>query len=787
MRWLIARVTPGIERLSAWLADRPNVARTAVTSAILVSWVTAILLAGFTWDLLSSIPDRDTLRRVGDMAQATTLLDRQDRAVFTIFTEQRIEIPLGQMSPLLVKAIVSIEDQRFYEHQGVDTVRIAAAALTNLREGRRAQGGSTLTQQLARQAFLTLDKSYVRKFKEIIVAAELEAEYTKDEILELYLNKVYFGDGLHGVEAAALGFFGKHASDLTLGEAALIAGLVKSPSSYAPTVNLKRAVARRDLVLQTMVTSGVVTAAEADQAKAQPVRLKSTLGRDDPHGAWFKEEVRRQLIARFGLDRVYEGGLKVYTTVDMAMQQAAELLVEDALIEVENRRASGRKKGEPADDTPLEGALVALDPQTGHVRALVGGRSFESSQFNRAIQAKRQPGSAFKPFVFAAALERGWSPSSVIDRLDQPIQTLQGAWMPEDEHATSPSMTLRTALRTSSNRAAVRLLEEVGIPPTVDYAKRLGVGLVPSVPSLALGTGEVTLEGMTAAFATFASAGIHRTPVFIRRVEDRDGQVIFEAPDDAIQVVSETTAFLLSSMLSDVVNYGTAWKARRVGFMLPAAGKTGTTNDYVDAWFVGYTPKLVAGVWIGFDQPRTILGGGYAGEIAVPLWGRFMKAATRGDRPEWFATPKGLIGVAVCRVSGRLPDDGCADVEVVSDSGEVSHRSMVITDYFLQGKAPSQVCPLHPGRGMLATMGGWFGKDGPKPVAASDLGLPTQSAPGVAAQPPAAPDTRRAAEPPSGGEGGDKAPAKKKRGFWSRIFGKGKATPPPPGDTAPPK
>ena len=780
---MIARVTRGIERLSAWLAGRPNVARTTVTAAILVSWVTAILLAGFTWDLLSSIPDRDTLRRVGDMAQATTLLDRQDRAVFTIFTEQRIEVPLAQMSPLLVKAIVSIEDQRFYEHQGVDTVRIAAAALTNLREGRRAQGGSTLTQQLARQAFLTLDKSYVRKFKEIIVAAELEAEYSKDEILELYLNKVYFGDGLHGVEAAALGFFGKHASDLTLGEAALIAGLVKSPSSYAPTVNLKRAVSRRDLVLQTMVASGVITAVEADQAKAQPVRLKSTLGRDDPHGAWFKEEVRRQLIARFGLDRVYQGGLKVYTTVDMAMQQAAELLVEDALIEVENRRASGRKKGELVDDTPLEGALVALDPQTGHVRALVGGRSFESSQFNRAIQAKRQPGSAFKPFVFAAALEQGWSPSSVIDRLDQPIQTLQGAWMPEDEHATSPMMTLRTALRTSSNRAAVRLLEEIGIPPTVEYAKRLGVGLVPSVPSLALGTGEVTLEGMTAAYATFASAGVHRTPVFIRRVEDRDGQVIYEAPDDATQVVSETTAFLLSSMLSDVVNYGTAWKARRVGFMLPAAGKTGTTNDYVDAWFVGYTPKLVAGVWIGFDQPRTILGGGYAGEIAVPLWGRFMKAATKGDRPEWFATPKGLIGVAVCRISGQLPDEGCSDVEVVSDTGEVSHRSMVITDYFQQGKAPSQVCPLHPGRNMLATMAGWFGKDGPKPVAASDLGLPTQSAPGVAPQPPSEPDTRRAAEPPPGG---DEAPAKKKRGFWSRVFGKGKSTP-TPGDTAPPK
>ena len=769
MRAWLARLGGVIDRLSVFLARRPGAARATVAAAIVVSWVAAVGLAWFTWDLLSAIPDRDRLRGVGDMAQATTLLDRQDRPVFTIFKEQRIEIPLSKISPLLVKAIISIEDQRFYEHQGVDTVRIAGSALTNLREGRRAQGASTLTQQLARQAFLTLDKSYIRKLKEVIVAAELEAEYSKDEILELYLNKVYFGDGLHGVEAASLGFFGKHAADLTLPEAALIAGLVKSPSSFAPTVNLKRAIARRDLVLQTMVSSGVVTEAEADQAKAAPVTLKSTLGRDDPYGAWFKEEVRRQLIARFGLDRVYEGGLKVYTTVDMAMQQAAELLLEDALIEVENRRASARRKGEPADETPLEGALVALDPHTGHVRALVGGRNFGSSQFNRAIQAKRQPGSAFKPFVFAAALEAGWSPASVIDRLDQPIQTLQGAWMPEDEHSTSPTMTLRTALRTSSNRAAVRLLEEVGIPPTVDYARKLGVGLVPSVPSLALGTGEVTLEGMTAAYATFASAGVRRTSVFIRRVEDRDGQVIYESPDEATQVVSATTAFLLSSMLSDVVNYGTAWKARRVGFMLPAAGKTGTTNDYVDAWFVGYTPKLVAGVWIGFDQPKTIIGGGYAGEIAVPLWGRFMKAATRGDRAEWFPTPKGLVGVTVCRVSGKRPDAGCSDVEVISDAGDVSHRSMVITDYFQQGKAPSTVCPLHPGTNLLSTMAGWFGKDGPKPVAASELGLPQQSAPGVAPEPSSqSADSAESAKP------AEPEPTKKKRGFWSRVFGKGK-------------
>ena len=359
-----------------------------------MSWVAAIVLAWFTWDLLSSVPDRDTLRRVGDMAQATTLLDRKDRAVFTIFTEQRIEVPLAQMSPLLVKAIVSIEDQRFYDHQGVDTVRIAAAALTNLREGRRAQGGSTLTQQLARQAFLTLDKSLRPQAQ-----GSDRRRRARVRVLEGRDPRAVPEQGLLRRRPA------RRRSGLARASSASTPPISRWPKprssrawssrrpSYAPTVNLKRAITRRDLVLQTMVGSGVVTAAEAEQARRRSrFSCKSTLGRDDPHGAWFKEEVRRQLIARFGLDRVYQGGLKVYTTVDMAMQQAAELLVEDALIEVENRRAAGRKKGAPVDETPLEGALVALDPHTGHVRALVGGRSFESSQFNRAIQAKRQPG-----------------------------------------------------------------------------------------------------------------------------------------------------------------------------------------------------------------------------------------------------------------------------------------------------------------------------------------------------------------------------------------------------------
>jgi penicillin-binding protein 1A len=756
-----------IEACSGALARRPGVARALIAVVLMFAWTTAAGAVWFTWDLMASAPKREMLLRVGDMAQATTLVDLNGRPAFTIFKEQRIEIPLAKVSPLVKKAILSIEDQRFYEHSGVDTIRIIGSAIANLRQGRRAQGGSTLTQQLARQSFLTRDKTYRRKFQEVIVAAELESEYSKDEILELYLNKVYFGDGLHGIEAASLGYFGKHASDLSLSEAALLAGLVKSPSSYAPTVNLDRAITRRAVVLQAMVESGVVTAEQAAAAKNDAVVLKDALQRDDPNGAWFKEEVRRQLVARFGLERVYQGGLKVYTTIDPALQQVAEQQVRDALVEVEERRAppKGKKTEAPPPHAPLQGALIAIDAATGEVRALVGGRDFEESRFNRAVQARRQPGSAFKPFVFATALENGWWPASIIDHLDEPIATLQGDWIPEDEHSDTPEMTLRTALRTSSNRAAVRLLQVVGIDKTVDYAKRLGVGSVPSVPSLALGSGEVTLEGLTAAYGAFADQGIYHAPTVIRRVEDRDGAVIFEADRTATRAVSERTAFLLTSMLSDVVNYGTAWKARREGFLLPAAGKTGTTNDYVDAWFVGYTPKLVTGVWIGFDQPETIISRGYAADVAVPLWGRFMKEATRGDKPEWFTPPKGLVAVQVCRVSGKLPNAGCSHVEVINDAGEVSERSMIVTDYFARGGTPIEMCPLHTGESLLARVGGFFGSDHKGgPESASALGLPNAPAstpvvPAVAGEP--APPAAQPEDQP-----------KKKRGFWARIFGK---------------
>ena len=760
------------------LAGRPVLLTSLIAAVAVVSFFTAGVAAWFSYDITAGLPRRDAISGLGEMAQATTLFDAHDRHAFTIFKEQRIELPLSKMSPNLLKAVISVEDQRFYDHSGVDAIRVAGAVLKNLEAGRRAEGGSTITQQLARLSLLTRDKTYRRKVKEIILASYIEKEYPKNDILEMYLNKVYFGDGFYGVEAAARGYLGKSASDLTVDEAALLAGLIQSPSAYAPTGNLDRALARRAIVLQTMVSSGVIDAKTAEQARSAPVKLVNGLEATESSGLYFKEAVRRELVEKFGWPRVSQGGLRVFTTIDIDLQRAAETLIEKNLQDIEGRKGFGHaprakvakvKEGEAPDY--LQAALVTIDPTTGYVRALVGGRDFNESRFNRAIQAKRQAGSAFKPFVYAAAIEAGQSPASLISNLNDPILTPQGDWVPEDEHSDADSMTLRTALRTSSNRAAVQLLNTVGIPQAVDYAKKLNVGTPPSVPSLALGAGEVTLSSLTAAYGAFANGGIVRRPILVRRVEDSDGTVLFNDQGKADRAVSESTAFLMASMLQDVISAGTAYRARQSGFMLPAAGKTGTTNDYVDAWFVGFTPKLVTGVWIGFDQPKTIIRNGYAGEIAVPLWGSFMKVATRDDKPEWLTKPASVTTANVCRISGKLPNGGCDHVEVIKRDGTIETRSMIYTEYFVKGTQPTEICPLHESRSFMDAIAGVFGKEsGPPPVPVAGTSLPPSapaSSSGSPAAEPGAAETKTSAPT-------DEAQTQKKRGFWSRVFGVGR-------------
>ena len=769
---------PRFEFIHKAFAGRPRVLVGVVALLAIALFLVAGWTAWFSYELTVGLPDKKALRALGDMAQATTILDASDKPAFTIFKEQRLEIPLQKMSPTLIKAVVSVEDQRFYEHSGVDAVRVAAAVVRNFEEGRRAEGGSTITQQLARQSFLTRDKTYRRKLKEVILAAYIEKMYGKDEILELYLNKVYFGGGLYGVEAASRGYLGKSASDLDLADAALLAGLIQSPSSYAPSVNMDRALARRKVVLQSMVSVGAIEQPAADRAARSPVHLINGLEIQESSGLYFKEQVRRELVERFGWQRVYQGGLRVYTTLDADLQRAAEVLVEKGLVDIERRSGfkHPRRGNVPIKEGQLpaylQGAMVAIDPATGYVRAMVGGRDFAESRFNRAVQAKRQAGSAFKPFVYAAALEAGYSPASVITGLNDPIATPQGGWLPEDEHLTSDSITLRAALRTSSNRAAVQLLNAVGIKNAVSYAERLNVGTPPSVPSLALGAGDVTLMSLTSAYGAFADHGMVRKPVLIRRVQDSDGNILFNEPGESHRAVSEATAFLMSSMLADVINAGTAYRARQSGFVLPAAGKTGTTNDYVDAWFVGFTPHLITGVWIGFDQPATIISNGYAGELAVPIWANFMKTATKGAKPDWYDRPANVIGLNVCRVSGKLPNGGCNSVEVINRDGNTETRSMIYTEYFVKGTQPTELCPLHPSPSFMDRIAGLFGagESVGTPVRAEDAGLPPAQSGTSGA---------RASAPPPAADAHKGEPSKekveeqpKKRGFWSRLFGK---------------
>lgn len=620
--------------------------------------------------------------------EATLVYDRHNNLVFSFASEDRTTVTLDRISPSMVAAVLTAEDRRFFRHAGMDLIGIARALWVDVRAQAIKQGGSTITQQLIRQVALTADRDLARKVKEAFLAVRVERRFEKSEILEAYLNRIYLGSGHYGVEAAARGYFGKSASQLDVAESALLAGLVPCPSLCSPRVALNIARSRRDTILAAMRDNGAITPEQHREAIRRPIELAprrhdpyiTTAHSDEAHaaegtvGLHFLEAVRRQIMEQFGADEVLRGGLRIYTTLDVAVQRHAEEAVRARLQQLDR---TGK----------LEGALVAIAPPTGEVLALVGGRDFHHSSFNRAIQARRQPGSAFKPLLFAAAIEQGYAPGEIVADAGRPVQTPQGAWLPADEHQDG-EYTLRQALAISSNRAAVRVMQMVGISTTQMYARRLGItSSLPAVPSLALGTGEVTLLDLTSAYSAFANGGIVSSPTMITRIADRSGNVIWRSdleqrPHRAIR---PGTAYIMSSMMADVINRGTGSRARGEGFRLPAAGKTGTTDDYGDAWFVGYTPHLAAGVWFGFDERKPIMNRGFAGTVAVPAWARFMMKATAGDKPDWFDMPQDVERVAVCRRSGQRAAAACRHD---SETGEAN----VYEDLFLRGTGPYETC-----------------------------------------------------------------------------------------------
>ncbi|MBI3262578.1 MAG: transglycosylase domain-containing protein [Acidobacteria bacterium] len=527
------------------------------------------------------------------------------------------------------------------------------------------EGGSTITQQLARTLFLSNSRTWGRKLKEAGIAWMIEQQLTKQQILELYLNRVYLSAGVYGVEPMARRLFGKPSRDVTLAEAALIAGLIRAPSVFSPWSNLDAAVRRSHVVLGRMREERAISGAEERQATRAQLLVRPYPRSAIARSGYAKEFLRQRFRDRFGGS--HPPDWQVHTTFERALQLAAEQAVETGLQRL-NRR-------------DLQAALVAVDPDTGNLLALVGGRDFASYPYNRATRSRRQPGSAFKPFVYAAALERGLSPVSILRGLNSIAPQGPDEWAPHNARGESADeLTLRAALLASDNRAAVMLQQQVGSQPVLTLASRAGLEGLPDVPSLALGTGVVTPLELTLAYSMFPNGGFAVKPLALPRVLDAEGGVALEEPAERRQVLSPETAFQIVSMLQDVIDRGTGARARALGVDFPAAGKTGTTDDFKDAWFVGFSNRLVAGVWVGFDQPTPIAREAFGARVALPIWADFMRRAARSRPSGRFAVPAGLRDEVLCSVTYLRPAEGCP----------------TYVEYFKPGDAiPNRTCPLH--------------------------------------------------------------------------------------------
>lgn len=628
--------------------------------------------------------------------EATRLYARDGSLVADLSIERRVVVDLDEVPVAVSNGFVAVEDRRFWTHDGVDVRGIGRAVWRDVISLSLREGFSTITMQLARNVFpdaLPRRDRFRRKACEVLLAGQIEAAFSKRDILRLYINQVYMGDGRYGIEEAARGYLGKSARRLTDAEAALLVGLVKNPEGYNPRRNLDRAIQRRNVVLDVMVREEVISAAAATAAKAEPVKLAPPLEAAGP-APYYVAAVRRELHERFGADADVRG-LRVHTALDPAIQRAAR----DALVaQIHDIEAGGYgpwPHAKPATDrmppaqgsgSPyLQGMVIVLDAQTGEIRALVGGRDFTHSSFDRALLARRQPGSAFKPIVYAAALQQGLSAAAWVETTPVAVALSAGAWRPDDLVPDSITrLTVRDALALSSNHAAVRIGEWVGARRVVGMARTLGITTpLPAYPSIFLGAAEVIPAQFAAAFAALGNGGFAVAPTLITRVEDARGNVLWRPTGDPVHVLDSGIAFLTTSLMEDVIDRGTGAAVRRHGFWLPAAGKTGTTNDARDVWFVGMTPDLVAAVWLGFDQPRQILPTAFGGNLATPVWARTMTAAyANRPAPAGWTPPASLISLPIDAKTGLLATRDCAPADVR-------------IEYFTPGTEPLDSCPAH--------------------------------------------------------------------------------------------
>ncbi len=732
----------------------------ALTAALIAAGSLLLMAALFYLFILRDLPHLTSLRDYRPLV-VTTVYAEDARKVGELYIERRKVIPLAEMPPQLTLAFVAAEDSRFWEHKGVDLISILRASLKNLEHGAIVQGGSTITQQVAKTFFLSPERTLRRKLKEAVLAWRLERYLNKKEILHLYLNQIYLGEGAYGVEAASETYFGKSARGLSLAECALLAGLPQAPSRYSPYQNPQRARERQLYVLNRMVECGYITNEEASRAVNTPLLYR---GLSDPVGeaaSYYLHAVRQYLVERYGPEIGLGSGLRVTCALNVDLQRAAVAAVDVGARTYDKRhgfrgplrrlagaqidgfctdtfwREGGRLSGgrifsavvldvspervlvrvgphqgflpirDPAWGTGLkpeffhpgdvvcvswlgeergfrleqapqvQAALLAVEPQTGYVRALVGGTDYSSSQFNRAVQARRQPGSAFKPVIYAAALEKGYTPVTTI--VDAPVD-LQGTgedakWNPKNFEGDYYGPTLfRTGLIRSRNIVTVKILKDIGVDYVVDYARRLGI-LSPLNKdlSLALGSSGVSLLELTTAYATFDNLGRRVTPILVTRVEDAAGRVLESNGPRVEQAIDPASACIMSHLLREVVEGGTGWRAKYLG--RPAAGKTGTTNNYMDAWFVGFTPRLVAGAWLGFDDERSLGKGEVGGLAAAPVWLEFMRRAQEGQPAEDFPVAPGVVFARIDPHSGLL-------AAVNSEDG--------VFECFKEGTAPTE-------------------------------------------------------------------------------------------------
>ena len=637
---------------------------------------TAALVCGF-WAVRYNFAVNKLSRGIGQ-----TMFYGSDGKPWFPLEEHRRDVPLARISPHLQRAVVAIEDHRFYRHLGIDPIGIGRAVFRDVRAGGISEGGSTLTQQLARTLFLSSSRDFTRKAKEIVIAVMMERRLTKQQILELYLNRIYLGGSVYGVEAMSQNVFGKSAAELNLSESAFIAGLIQMPSNFWPWWHYDRALQRRHVVLSRMRQEGMITADAEKMASAASPKILAQPGLNRGAAGYAQDYLRQEFRAEFADDNPPDW--KVQTTLSPPIQREAERAVSEGL---------GRFR-----NNGLQAALVALDPQTGDVLALVGGRSFARTPFNRAVNAKRQPGSAFKPILYAAALENGMSPISTMSGLRDLRVKGHDEWEVKNAKLEArDTLTLREALSESNNQAAVKLQTQVGSQPVLKLADAVGLSGLPDVPSLALGVGEVTPLQLTAAYAMFPNGGFAVTPRPIVQVLDDDGYAVLNRPIERKTVISEATAFQMVSMLSDVLNGGTGAAARSLGVRFPAAGKTGTTDDFKDAWFVGFSSSIVVGVWVGLDQPAAIGPDAYGAKYALPIWADFMSSVARIRKPENFSMPSSLETVRLCRVTHLLAREQCP----------------AYPEYFKSGDAiPDDECNLHvgPARSAAQVVGGLFKK-----------------------------------------------------------------------------